>query len=65
MEPKLIRINEETEFKPCGLPFRNINAARWCYRHRHMHGLQAAFKKVGAQVWIDVPKFHALVAARR
>jgi hypothetical protein len=64
MEPKLIRLNAENEFKLCGLPFRNSNAARWCYRQRHMHGLAGAFKKMGKQIWIDVPKFHALVASR-
>jgi hypothetical protein len=62
VEHKLIPLAAESEFKENGLPFRNVNAARWAYRHRDANGLAGAFVKVGATILINVPKFHELAA---
>ncbi len=54
----LTNIERMTE---AGLPFDNVNAARWVHRQRHKNGLADAFVSIGNRVYIDADKFHELV----
>jgi hypothetical protein len=37
------------------------NAWRWCFHHRHIRGLEGAFKRNGRRIVVDVNAFKAAV----
>jgi hypothetical protein len=64
MSYKLIRLTDEAQFEPAGLPFKNANQARWCHRQSHQNGFAEAFVRIGKNVAIDVPRFHEIARAQ-
>ncbi len=64
MTPKMIRLTDEAEFGPAGLPFKTTNQARWCHRQSHENGYAEAFVRIGKNVAIDVPRFHEIARAQ-
>ncbi len=64
MQPRLIEITDPAEMLAAGLPFKTVDKARWAFRHRDKNGLAPAFKRIGARILIDVPKFHELMSAQ-
>jgi len=64
MQPKLIRITDLAALKAEGLPFKSVDAARWCQRTAHEKGLADAFVRIGKAVHVDPAKFHELARAR-
>jgi hypothetical protein len=53
---QLVPINDHEAFKPAGVPFKSVDAARWAHRQRHQNGLAGAFVRIGRNIFIDVPK---------
>jgi hypothetical protein len=64
MQSQLIRINDLEGLKAAGLPFKSVNAARWCQRTAREKGLADAFVRIGKAVHVDPAKFHELARAR-
>jgi hypothetical protein len=62
MSPQLIPITDASGFAPAGLPWKTVDQARWAFRRRHENGLSGAFKRIGRNISIDVPRFHELVS---
>jgi hypothetical protein len=62
MTDLLIPITDIEALKAAGIHHpATENAWRWCFRHRHIRGLEGAFKRNGRRIVVDVNAFKAAV----
>jgi hypothetical protein len=60
--PTIVLLNDIQGLKSAGIEYPNtVDGWRWLYRCRRERGLDKAFKKLGARVVVDVPKYLELI----
>jgi hypothetical protein len=62
MTDLLIPITDVEALKAAGILHPGSeNAWRWCFRYRHVRGLEYAFKRNGRRIVVDVDAFKAAI----
>src|SRR5262245_5759119 len=65
MTDLLIPMTDVDALKAAGIHYPATEYGwRWCFRHRHVRGLDNAFKRNGRRIVVDVEAFKAAVRNR-